>query len=134
MGATSDLVSFQSCRDPTLACFSCPSAAQAPLPNIRFWVLTDAPGWGDFGVYFQNTRTFASSRPRPTVATPLLDTMATQGMRMNLRWAWKTKECGLYPRRIPPASLAEGKSNEKPMGELVPKPTKKDRRARWKNV
>jgi len=56
-------------------------AAQS-RPNIIF-VLTDDLGWGDLGVYFQNSRDFAVNRHLPAFATPGLDAMAAQGLRMN---------------------------------------------------
>jgi arylsulfatase A-like enzyme len=56
--------------------------AAAPRPNIIF-VLTDDLGWGDLGVYFQNSRNFTSNRNSPALATPGLDAMAAQGLRMD---------------------------------------------------
>ena len=50
-------------------------------PNIIF-VLTDDAGWGDLGVYFQNSRDFANNRNLPAFETPGLDAMAAQGLRM----------------------------------------------------
>ena len=58
------------------------AAASAPNPNIIF-VLTDDTGWGDIGVYFQNSRDFANNRNLPAFETPGLDTMAAQGLRMD---------------------------------------------------
>ena len=56
--------------------------ADAPRPNIIF-VLTDDTGFGDIGVYFQNSRDFANTRNLPAFGTPGLDTMAAQGLRMD---------------------------------------------------
>ncbi len=56
--------------------------AAAPRPNIIF-VLTDDLGWGDLGVYFQNSRNFAENRNLPAFETPGLDAMAAQGLRMD---------------------------------------------------
>ncbi len=57
------------------------AVAAALRPNIIF-VLTDDLGWGDLGVYFQNSRDFANNRNLPAFETPVLDTMAAQGLRM----------------------------------------------------
>ena len=56
--------------------------AQALRPNIIF-VLTDDLGWGDLGVFYQNSRNFAVNRNLPAFVTPKLDTMAADGVRMN---------------------------------------------------
>ena len=56
--------------------------ADAPRPNIIF-VLTDDTGFGDLGVYFQNSRDFANNRNLPAFSTPGLDAMAAQGVRMD---------------------------------------------------
>jgi arylsulfatase A-like enzyme len=58
------------------------ASAAAPRPNIIF-VLTDDTGFGDLGVYFQNSRDFANNRNLPAFETPGLDAMAAQGVRMN---------------------------------------------------
>ena len=58
------------------------ASAAAPRPNIIF-VLTDDLGWGDLGVFYQNSRNFAVNRNLPAFATPKLDTMAAQGARLN---------------------------------------------------
>jgi arylsulfatase A-like enzyme len=59
-----------------------PASAEAPRPNIIF-VLTDDLGWGDLGVFYQNSRNFAVNRNLPAFVTPKLDTMAAAGLRMN---------------------------------------------------
>jgi arylsulfatase A-like enzyme len=55
-----------------------PSAvrAQAPKPNIIF-LLVDDMGWGDLGVFFQNSRAGAQK-----IATPKLDSFAGEGMQL----------------------------------------------------
>ena len=65
-----------------LACPCLPASAEAPRPNIIF-VLTDDLGWGDLGVFYQNSRNFAVNRNLPAFVTPKLDTMAAGGIRMN---------------------------------------------------
>ncbi len=64
------------------AVLSAIATATAPRPNIIF-VLTDDLGWGDLGVFYQNSRNFAVNRHLPAFATPKLDTMAAQGARLN---------------------------------------------------
>ena len=54
----------------------------APRPNIIF-VLTDDLVWGDLGVIYQNSRNFGTNRNLPAMATPALDSMAAQGLRMD---------------------------------------------------
>lgn len=56
--------------------------ADAPRPNVIF-ILTDDLGWGDVGVYFQNSRNFTKNRDLPAFVTPGLDAMAAQGLRMD---------------------------------------------------
>tara|TARA_R100000027_G_scaffold5589_1_gene4578 strand:+ start:24300 stop:27671 length:3372 start_codon:yes stop_codon:yes gene_type:complete len=58
------------------------STVTPPRPNIIF-ILTDDLGFGDLGVYYQNSRNFAVNRHLPAHQTPHLDTMASQGLRMN---------------------------------------------------
>lgn len=53
----------------------------AAQPNILF-ILTDDLGYGDLGVYFQNERARAGQRHQPWLATPHLDRMAAEGMRL----------------------------------------------------
>jgi len=53
----------------------------APRPNILF-ILTDDLGYGDLGVLYQNSRAAAGNRNRPWFATPKLDTMAGEGLRL----------------------------------------------------
>lgn len=64
------------------AALAATAAAAAPRPNILF-VLTDDLGWGDLGVFYQNSRDFAANRNLPAFVTPALDTMAAQGIRMD---------------------------------------------------
>jgi arylsulfatase A-like enzyme len=65
-----------------LGLLGAPAFAEAPRPNIIF-VLTDDLGWGDLGVFYQNSRNFAVNRNLPAFVTPKLDTMAAAGLRMN---------------------------------------------------
>lgn len=60
----------------TAAVFSAPAA-----PNILF-ILVDDMGWGDLGVFYQNTRHFELNRNRPAFATPQLDTLAAEGLQL----------------------------------------------------
>lgn len=39
-------------------------------------------GWGDLGVFYQNSRNFEVNRNQPAFATPHLDTMAAEGMQL----------------------------------------------------
>ena len=66
-----------------LACLlaTLPGAA-APRPNILF-ILTDDLGYGDLGVFYQNRRAAAADRHQPWFATPNLDTLAKEGLRMS---------------------------------------------------
>lgn len=66
----------------TAAILTTSALADAPRPNIIF-VLTDDTGFGDLGVYFQNSRDFANNRNLPAFETPGLDAMAAQGLRMD---------------------------------------------------
>lgn len=52
------------------------SSAAAPRPNVIF-ILTDDMGWGDLGVFFQNSRTSAQK-----FVTPNLDTFANEGIQL----------------------------------------------------
>ncbi|WP_075090982.1 sulfatase-like hydrolase/transferase [Haloferula sp. BvORR071] len=55
--------------------------AAAPKPNIIF-VLVDDMGYGDLGVFYQNSRNFAVNRNLPAFVTPKLDQLANEGMRL----------------------------------------------------
>lgn len=60
----------------------CGSAlAAAPKPNVIF-VLVDDLGYGDLGVFYQNSRNFAVNRNLPAFVTPHLDALANEGMRL----------------------------------------------------
>lgn len=50
-------------------------------PNIIF-LLTDDLGWGDVGVFFQNSRKEANGRSKPWESTPNLDRLAAQGAQL----------------------------------------------------
>ncbi len=63
-----------------LACCAAAQAA-APKPNIIF-VLTDDLGYGDIGVFYQNSRNFAVNRNLPAFVTPQIDALANSGMRL----------------------------------------------------
>lgn len=61
-----------------------PAQAQAPAPkrpNIIF-ILTDDLGYGDVGVFFQNSLRLKGDRSQPWHSTPNLDAMAAQGLQM----------------------------------------------------
>ncbi|HLJ56411.1 MAG TPA: sulfatase-like hydrolase/transferase [Chthonomonadaceae bacterium] len=58
-----------------------PQARPAPRPNILF-ILTDDLGYGDVGVFWQNSRRAAGKRSEPWHSTPNLDRMAAEGMRL----------------------------------------------------
>src|ERR1039458_1194079 len=53
-------------------------------PNIIF-LLTDDLGWGDVGVFFQNSRKEANGRSKPWESTPNLDRLAAQGAQLRDR-------------------------------------------------
>jgi arylsulfatase A-like enzyme len=56
-------------------------AASTNQPNILF-ILVDDMGWGDLGVFYQNSRNFAVNRNKPAFATPKLDTLAAEGIQL----------------------------------------------------
>ena len=61
---------------------ACPMVmAAANQPNVLF-ILVDDMGWGDLGVFYQNSRDFADHRNKPAFVTPHLDTMAAEGMQL----------------------------------------------------
>lgn len=60
--------------------------AQAPRPNLIF-ILVDDMGWGDFGLFYQNNRGFATNRAAPAFATPQLDTLAQEGMQLHRHYS-----------------------------------------------
>ncbi len=65
-----------------LAALSAPlHALPAAQPNIIF-ILTDDLGYGDLGSFYQNSRNFAVNRDKPAFATPQLDGMAAEGVRL----------------------------------------------------
>ncbi len=55
--------------------------AATTQPNVIF-VLADDLGWGDLGVFYQNSRNFAANRNQPAFITPNLDAMAAEGMQL----------------------------------------------------
>lgn len=60
----------------------CSSAlAASPKPNVIF-VLVDDLGYGDLGVFYQNSRNFPVNRNLPAFVTPNLDALANSGMRL----------------------------------------------------
>lgn len=59
------------------------SATAAPRPNIVF-ILCDDLGYGDVGVFTQNQRAAAGL---PAFATPHIDTLAREGVRMDQHYA-----------------------------------------------
>ena len=60
--------------------FSSFSSTPRAHPNIIF-ILTDDLGWGDLGVFYQNSRS-ADGRRRPAELTPNLDKLAAEGVRL----------------------------------------------------
>ena len=54
--------------------------ADAPKTNIIF-ILTDDFGWGDIGVFYQNSRNFAVNRTAPAFVTPNIDRLAATGTK-----------------------------------------------------
>lgn len=64
-----------------LAALSAAAMASAPRPNVIF-VLVDDMGWGDLGVFYQNSR--GSSQK---FATPELDAFANEGLQLRRHYA-----------------------------------------------
>ncbi|MDP3850480.1 MAG: sulfatase-like hydrolase/transferase [Luteolibacter sp.] len=62
------------------------AAAQAPRPHILF-ILADDLGWGDLGVFYQNSRNFATNRATPAFATPNLDAIAASGLQLRRHYS-----------------------------------------------
>lgn len=59
-----------------------PTVTAAPAkPNIIF-ILTDDLGYGDIGAFYQNARRDSDNRAQPWHATPQLDRMAAEGVRL----------------------------------------------------
>lgn len=63
------------------AALSGSALAQAPKPNIVF-ILADDLGWGDLGVFYQNSRNFAVNRNAPAFVTPTIDSIAADGIQL----------------------------------------------------
>jgi arylsulfatase A-like enzyme len=63
------------------ATFTSAAPADAPRPNVIF-VLCDDMGWGDLGVFYQNSRTSTEK-----FATPKLDTFANEGLQLRRHYA-----------------------------------------------
>lgn len=60
-----------------------PVLAEAPAkPNIIF-ILADDLGYGDVGVFFQNSRAAKNDHSKPWQSTPQLDKMAAEGMQFH---------------------------------------------------
>jgi arylsulfatase A-like enzyme len=57
------------------------AAAEASKPNIIF-ILTDDLGFGDLGTFFQNARRGSNNPAQPWQATPKLDAMAAEGLKL----------------------------------------------------
>ncbi len=60
--------------------------ASAPRPNILY-ILCDDLGYGDVGVFVQNQRAARQDRTQPSFATPHLDTLARDGLKMTQHYA-----------------------------------------------
>lgn len=69
-----------------LVCGSSLSRANATPPNILF-ILADDMGWGDLGVFYQNSRGFVTNRAAPAFLTPHLDTLAAEGMQLRRHYS-----------------------------------------------
>lgn len=61
--------------------FAGSAMAEAPKPNVIF-VLCDDMGWGDLGVFYQNSRTSTQK-----FATPRLDAFASEGLQLRRHYA-----------------------------------------------
>ncbi|MFN3407789.1 MAG: sulfatase-like hydrolase/transferase [Limisphaerales bacterium] len=68
----------------TLAASS--ALAATNRPNVLF-IMTDDMGWGDLGVFYQNSRGFATNRASPAFTTPQLDTLAAEGMQLRRHYS-----------------------------------------------
>jgi arylsulfatase A-like enzyme len=62
------------------------SAVAAPQPNI-IYILCDDLGYGDVGVFAQNQRAARKDRNRPSFATPHIDTLARDGVKLTQHYA-----------------------------------------------
>ncbi len=62
------------------------SFAENDPPNILF-IITDDLGYGDLGVTYQDSRNFAGNRDQPAFDTPVLDTLASEGIRFTRHYS-----------------------------------------------
>jgi len=61
-------------------------ATPAPRPNIIF-IICDDLGYGDVGVFVQNQRAARNKRSLPSFATPHIETLARDGVKMTQHYA-----------------------------------------------
>lgn len=90
----------------TLAVTVAPTAAfgeAAPRPNILF-ILCDDLGYGDVGVFYQNQRAALKDRSVPSFATPRIDTLARDGVKLTRHY------CGAPVCAPSRASLLTGRT------------------------